>query len=234
MKKYTFFILLGVCLLAGTVAQAQFQSGQRFISGTADLSTNRYSEQTDLQYIYSHSMHFSVGRFTRDNRAMGWSFSNALSIYKSGQFVPEARALGYLSFGIGRFVEYYQPLGRKFALYGRPSVGVGYNLQNQFSVASAPTIAGKWVLFNQVQRHTFSLDVSLSGGIMWRFAEKWALQGSVAGISPLGLGFSRSIDDRYGLAPNTQKEKISQTQLGFNLRTELNTGSIGLGLRYFY
>ncbi|HEV7347697.1 hypothetical protein [Telluribacter sp.] len=234
MKKTIYLFLLGVALLAGNHAQAQYQVGQHFISGNVDLGANRYGENSTIHNNYNHSLGLAIGKFTRENRAVGWSLQNSVRMNKFENYVPAIRKVGSMGFGLDRFVEFYLPVGEKFTLFARPSLGVSYQLQNFFTVANSPKIGGNWVLANQSQRHSYFLSVNLSGGVLWQFAEKWALQGSVAGITPLSMMFSRRVEEEYGLAPNTQKNTYTQNQLSYTLQPDLNTGYVGLGFRYFY
>jgi hypothetical protein len=234
MYKHLYRLLLAAALLTAGPAQAQYETGQRFISGNVNLAGNRWGENATISTGYGHSLGFSAGRFSRENRAVGWALYNSLSALKYKNYLPAVRPLGNLTVSISRFVEYHLPVGQQFSLFARPSVGASYQLQNSFSVANAPFVAGKWALSQQTQQHTYILDVSLSGGVLWKFAPKWALQGNFAGISPVSLRFSRRIEQQYGLVPNSQKDTYTQRRLGYTLQPNLNTGYVGLGVRYFY
>lgn len=220
MKKYIILFLAVVGFLS--TANAQFDLGESFVSGSyyTSLQRDRANSADVTQTSFSNSLSISVGKFVKDNKAIGWSLAHSLSLYKvnqSGYMKP----LQNLSFGILRFVEYYKPLGGKFAIYARPSIGIGYNLGKQYSGT------GDILIFEDTSNKV-SLNVGLETGLAWRFGSKWALYGSVAFSNPVSI--STSFNKReYADGTLSQKE----TEFAYNFNPAASSGQIGLGFRYF-
>lgn len=220
MKKYIFMLL--ACVGFVSSASAQFESGESFISGSfhTDLQRNRHKSSDLNQTSFAHSLNISVGKFVKENKAVGWSFSNSLSLFKINEpgYMKPLQSLG---FGIARFVEYYKPLGGKFAIYARPSIGVGYTLSKQYSGTGD-------VLIFEDTNNRISLNASLEAGLAWRFATKWALYGSVAFSNPISVSTSFN---RRKYTDGLLDQRGNSFDYNFN--PAASSGQIGLGLRYF-
>jgi hypothetical protein len=219
MKKYIFLILT----LIGSIANvnAQFESGEPFISGS--FNTHLFNSKVgDLdQTGFTYSFNLSVGKFVKDKKAVGWSLTNSLMLHKMNkpEYMKPLRSLG---FGIRRFVEYYKPLGDKFAVYARPSAGIGYSLGKEYSGTGT-------VLLYETSSHEVSLSAGLEGGIAWRFSPKWAVYGSVAFADLINLSTSF---DRKEYTNGLLDER--RNAFDYNFSPTASFGQIGLGLRYFF
>ena len=235
MKKVIYF-LLGAGLLAGTHAQAQFETGERFVSGSIHLGGNVFAAERFVNSFsgYNHSFYASLGRMTRENRAVGWSLSNQIELHDRNGLVPKAPSLRTLNLGVGRFVEFYKPLGEKWALYLRPSFSVNYQLQNSYVLETPSRPDGSIRLRSQSQSHGISIDTYVGGGVLWRFAPKWAFQGSIGGISPLRVLFRRTRSEQYNSQTGAVEYKNIDHRAEYAIQPGLSIGNVGLGFRYFY
>lgn len=220
MKKYIILFLALISFVSET--KAQFESGESFVSGNFQSYLQRdRSNSADLKETsFTNSLTISVGKFVKDNKAVGWSLSNSLSLYdlNKAEYLKPLRSLG---FSLSRFVEYYKPLGGKFAVYARPSIGVGYILSKEYSGTGT-------LLIYESTSNTVSLGIGLEAGVAWRFSPKWALYGSFAVSNPI------SISTSFGNRKYTDGS-IEERRNGFeyNFRPTASSGQVGLGLRYF-
>lgn len=220
MKKYIILFLALVCIVSH--ADAQFESGESFLSGSfhTDLGRSRSNSADFTQSNFRYNLNLSVGKFVKDNKAVGWSLSNNLSLQNvnKSEYIKPLQNLG---FGLSRFVEYYKPLGGKFAVYVRPSVGIGYSLSKEYSGTGT-------LLIYEVTRNRVSLSAGLEAGLAWRFDSKWAMYGSVAFSNPISVSTSFN-HQKYPDGALNQKG----TSLEYNFNPMASYGQIGLGLRYF-
>lgn len=220
MKKYIILFLALVCIVSH--ADAQFESGESFLSGSfhTDLGRSRNNSADFTQSNFRYAVNISVGRFVRDNKAVGWSLSNSLSLHSvnKAEYMKPLQSLG---FGISRFVEYYKPLGGKFAVYVRPSINVFYTLNKEYSGTET-------LLIYEVTRNKVSLGAGLEAGLAWRFGTKWAMYGSVAFSNPISVSTSLN-HQKYTDGALDQKG----TSFEYNFNPMASSGQIGLGLRYF-
>ncbi|GAB2768602.1 hypothetical protein GCM10027275_09030 [Rhabdobacter roseus] len=223
-------------MLLGTCVQAQFEVGQRFVSGAINLGANAFEAERPINSSsnYSHSFSVSLGKFTRENRATGWSLYHRLNLVKVKNIIPEPRSLTGLDLGVSRFVEFYKPLGERWTLFARPSLSVNYRVENSYAISGPARPDNTLILANQTLTHRIGLSASLSAGVLWRFAPKWALEGNVAGITPLSITFGRSEYEDYGLVPNTTPANFVNHFIQYETTPRLSTGYVGLGFRYFY
>lgn len=218
-------IILVFSLVSASAALAQFTTGQSFVSGAFDVTTNSFKpdRQNESSDYYGYNVFASLGTFTKENRAVGWGFSHSLSIAKESSLNPQPRLLRNIGIGADRFVEFYQPLISQLAVYLRPSVGLSYSLQNQYN-------ANGTNLVDQTQRHTLSLGANLSAGLAWRFASKWALYGGFAFLNPIQVSGGISSSEEY----RSQFTDHRGWNFNYQLSPTLSSGSVSLGFRYFY
>lgn len=220
MKKYVILFLVFVGFVS--TSQAQFESGESFVSGSfyTDLQKNKRNTPDINRTSFTSLLSISVGKFVKENKAVGWTFSNNLSLFKLNQ--PEyIKPLQSLGFGVGRFVEYYKPLAGKFAVYARPGIGIGYSLSKEYSGTGD-------LLIYEATNNRISLNTSLEAGLAWRFATKWALYGSVAFSNPVSVSTSFN---RRKYTDGLLDQRGNSFDYNFN--PTASSGQIGLGLRYF-
>ena len=231
------FLILSAFMLFPVLLKAQFKTGQIFFEGGASFSLNdtkfqdRYGSNPDSRYgNYNHNISYSSGYFTAENRAIGWTLSQSLSLTRfgnSGSTVASPRTLRGMSFSGGRFVEHYKSLSDKFALYIRPGFGLTYQLQNQDGQQNGN------VTYTQYQTNTFFLGVNVSAGVAWLVSPKWALYGGVAFANPINIsaGWTNiaSVSNNY---PGGGANETNGSFFNYNFTPSLYSGSISLGFRY--
>ncbi len=228
-------LVLFTYLLLPITSLAQFETEQRFVQGGFNLalSDSKYlSSYNDIKYgDYSHNLSYSSGHFTRNNRAVGWTLNQSLSLRKIRESINTSeplRTLRSIAFGGERFVEHYKSLSDKFSLYIRPGFGLSYRLQNQDGEQNGNQIYTKY------QTNTFTLGANVSAGVAWLVLPKWALYGGFAFTNPISLSAgwrnSESITQTNPGTPTIGKGSF----FNYNFTPSLSTGSINLGFRYFY
>ncbi len=229
-NAYNFLVLTALLILSADV-KAQFEAGQSFVSGDFSTNINRfqYIDSQPTQGVFNYNIGVSWGQFTQANRSSGWELSHALSTQKSTYLPPNIPSLQQVSFGGSRFIEFYKPLSEKFALYLSPSIGLTYILQN--NVNQQNTEGSYYVN----QTNTLILGASLRAGIAWRITPKWALYGNFASTNPINISGGVSNTKHYNVnTPVGAPVESKGSAFGYNFTPNLNTGSIGLGFRYFY
>lgn len=231
MNTTRLFSLIAAVVLLNTSAQAQFEAGQSFISGS--LSTTLGYFNNPVRESKSEALNYGVsaswGRFTKENRASGWGISHNLlsdNYYYPLADLPSVRSA---SVGVDRFVEFYKPVFEKFALYIQPRVGLSYGLDNQFGLENDGTLSFK------TQNQRVILGASLAAGIAWHITPKWALYGNFAFTNPISIsgGISNTVNYQE---KNLQGENLKSrgSLFEYNFSPSLSSGNIGLGFRYFY
>ncbi|GHB56308.1 hypothetical protein [Persicitalea jodogahamensis] len=225
------FLILASSILFPILSKAQFKAGQIFFQGgfNLSLSDSKYlSTYGDSQFgNYSHDISYSSGYFTDQNRAIGWTLNQSLSLAKiqySGNTNDPAPTLQSIGFGGGRFVEHYKSLSDKFALYVRPGFNLSYTLQNQDDQQNGNA-------FTRTQTNTFTLGADVSAGVAWLLSPKWALYGGFAFANPISISAgwrnTESTTQNSG-RPTNRKGSF----FNYNLSPNLSSGSISLGFRY--
>lgn len=231
-------ILLVLISLPG-ITKAQFKAGEHFVAGGFGISLIDTKFRPGVNTIgnhgqYSHNIGISLGHFTTDNRAVGWTLDQSLSLFNYGYYDSsikiKPRSLTSLRVGIGRFVEYYKPISEKLALYISPSLGLTYELANTWGQDSSPP-----GISYQTQTNTLILGASLAAGIAWRITPKWALYGNFAFTNPISIsgGISNTVNYQEK-NPQGENLKTRGSLFEYNFSPTLSSGSIGLGFRYFY
>jgi hypothetical protein len=230
MKNFTTGILIVAFVMVHSLASAQFKEGESFADGSfyVNLFDNKM-KNTDIGLNrYSHNINLSLGRFKSSTFATGWALSHNLITQNLKNYDIDPKSLQTLGFGVSRFWEFYKPLNDKFSLYVRPSIGLSYKLDNTYESSSS-------VILSETRRHSFSLGASVSGGIAWRLAPKWAIYGGFAFTNPLDITFgfakNRNVAD---MRPDGQFPQTNSRGFSYRFAPELSSGSIGLGFRYFY
>ncbi|KAA0989552.1 hypothetical protein [Dyadobacter aurulentus] len=228
MKNSIFTLILLV--IFSNIATAQFKTGESFISGAFFnnlVNVNETGTNSGMN-SYNHYIGLSMGKFVRDNRALGWGLTHRLVMENNSLSRPEPRQLRELGFGVERFAEFYKPVGEKFALYIRPSLNLGYSFKNNNAISDNQ-------LVYESRINSINLSAGISAGVTWRFSPKWAIQGSFAFLNPfsIGYGFSETeyFQNRY---PNGENVKYEGNSVTYAFSPNISSGSIGLGLRYFY
>lgn len=233
-----FQILLALILLSG-ISKAQFNAGEHFVEGSFGISLIDTKFHPGVNTIgnhgqYNHDIGISLGHFTTNSRAVGWTLDQSLSLFNYGYYDSSVkvrpRSLTRLGVGVGRFVEHYKPISEKLALYIRPSLGLTYQLENTWGQhAPAPGIS------YQTQTNTWILGASLAAGIAWRITPKWALYGNFAFTNPISISGGVSTTENYQEKnPQGGNLKSRGNFFEYNVSPTLSSGSIGLSFRYFY
>jgi len=226
MKKiFILFFALMIC----TQAKAQFTTGQKFIGGSFYTNFNNLkAKYSDLKTNdYDHNIAILLGRFVKDNKAVGWTLRNNLSLANRDGFDMDTKALRNLGVGVDRFLEFHKPIGTKFSVYVSPSVGLTYNLTNTYTTSND-------VVIMETQTNKLTVGASLGAGIVWKVAPKWALYGNFAFINPVNISGLRGDTENY-LVQSSQggNLKTKTTAFDYSFSPSLSSGSIGLGFRYF-
>jgi hypothetical protein len=216
-------------IFLSTIAEAQFQEGEKFISGGFynGLTNIKKTNEEPAVNSYNHNIGIAFGKFVRNNRAVGWGITHSLITQKFRQLDIVPNPLNELSFGIERFAEYYKPLNDKFALYLRPSGNLGYSLKNSYQ-------ADNDEVYYEKQANSIVLGLSLSAGISWRISPKWAITGGFAFTNPINVSYGFENSEFYrqkNSAGGNLETKGSAFKYAFS--PDLSSGSIGLGFRYF-
>lgn len=214
----------------GTIAKAQFQAGEKFISGSFYNGLNNVKARKEDPALnsYNHYINISFGKFVQNNKALGWGITHRLVYEKYRQLDIVPTPLREIGFGIERFVEYYKPLNDKFALYARPSANLGYTLTNTYQAENNK-------VYYESKTNSLALGLSLSAGITWRISQKWALQGGFAFINPVSISYGFGSTEYYQQQnPNGGNVESKGSVFKYSFAPELSSGSIGLGFRYFY
>jgi hypothetical protein len=228
MKNSILTFLLIIFLT--NIATAQFQSGESFVSGSFFNNLNSVSrtDNTPRFNAYNHYINLSVGKFVRDNRALGWGLTHSLSTASNSALQPEPTLLRDVSFGIERFAEYYKSLNDKFALYARPALNLGYAFKNSNAVEQN-------LVVYESKINTISISAGISAGVVWRVSPKWALYGGFAFLNPISIGYEFSETENFqNKYPNGENVKSTGNAVTYAFSPNLSSGSIGLGFRYFY
>jgi hypothetical protein len=229
MKNFT-ALLICTFVMIHSPANAQFQEGESFVSGTFylnfdDSKTNNINSHYNR---YSHDINVSIGKFRSSTFASGWGIDHGLSLHKFENFNIDPKNLQNLRFGIERFWEFYKPLNDKLALYLRPDASLSYQVRNAFETSNDKIIT-------ETHGNSFSLNLGVSAGIAWRIAPKWAIYGGFAFLNPLsvsyGFGHTRFTDT---IRPDGEYPQTNTSGFAYRFSPQLSSGSIGLGLRYFY
>ncbi len=228
--------ILAAFLLFPALSKAQFKAGQIFFQGGASFSLNdtkyrSFGSDPDSKFgNYGHNLNYSSGYFTADNRAIGWTLGQSLSLTNFGEYgstIPSPRSLRSIGFSAGRFVEHYKSLSDKFALYIRPGFGLSYLLQNDDGQQQGN------IRYTQNQTNTFFLSVNVSGGVAWLVSPKWALYGGFACANPISI--SAGWNNIATISTNSPRGLASESRgsfFNYNLSPALSSGSINLGFRY--
>jgi len=229
-------LILGAFLLFPVFSKAQFKAGQIFFQGGASFSLNdtkyngSYGSSADKLGNYNHDINYSSGYFTADNRAVGWTLGQSLSLTNFGEYgstIPSPRTLRSIGFSGGRFVEHYKSLSNKFALYVRPGFGLTYLLQNEDGRQEQRSLS-----YTKDQTNTFILGVNVSGGVTWLLSPKWALYGGFAFANPISVSAGWN---NTATIPINSRGPIRESRgsfFNYNLSPALSSGSINLGFRY--
>ncbi|MPR32618.1 hypothetical protein [Salmonirosea aquatica] len=230
------FQILPVLILLSGITKAQFNAGERFVTGDVNISLNDNKHvnpnSTPHYGTYGYNVSASLGHFTTDNKAVGWTLNQSLSLINYDDWFgtyAAPRTLQGFGVGIGRFVEYYKPISEKLALYIRPSLGLTYQLENQDNRQNGDII----VIRNQ--SNTLTSGINLSAGIAWRLASRWALYGGFAFANPVSISYGWQNSESYQQSsPQTGSTKTEGSFFKYNFSPTLSSGNISLGFRYFY
>lgn len=231
MNTIRLLLCIAVPTLLTTSVQAQFETGQSFVSGGFSTNLGSYNNP-DLESKgrnLDYNINASWGKFTKENRAVGWGISHGLSSNRLDRDVAARPSISSAGIGVDRFAEFYKPVFEKFALYIQPRVGLAYALNNTYSLQNNTTLSYK------TRYHQLTLGASLSAGIAWRITPKWALYGNFAFTNPISI--SGGIGNTVDYPENGSQGEYTKSRSSFfeyKLSPTLFSGSVGLGFRYFY
>ncbi|WP_254561273.1 outer membrane beta-barrel protein [Dyadobacter diqingensis] len=227
MKKI--FIMIFAFLFC-TTAKAQFETGDTFIGGGFYNTFSNFKSQNlnSSATTYGHNINVAWGTFVKDNKAVGWGINHTLSLQKLKEFNVDPRRLRNFGIGGERFWEFYKPLSSKFSVYVRPSLSLTYNLTNEYSLINDK-------LTDETRLNKVTVGASLGAGIVWRVTPKWALYGSFAFANPINIstGFGE-IESYTRVSAGGENLKTKKTLFDYQFSPSFQTGSIGLGFRYFF
>lgn len=226
MKKISILILV---LFAYNTAFAQFEEGQSFISGAFSnyLNNDKDTEQNASRNTYSHNIDLSFGKFIKANKAVGWTVTHNLQTQKFVNLNFEPKRVQNFGIGGGRFWEFYKPLNTRFALYARPSVGMTYNLLNEYNNSGNQITSEK-------RTNKITFGASFSAGIAWRVSPKWGVYGGFAFSNPLNISTSFSKNESFTIKDSKgENRRTKETTFGYQFVPSVTSGGISLGLRYF-
>ncbi|KQS33547.1 hypothetical protein [Dyadobacter sp. Leaf189] len=221
------FLLL---VLLNHIATAQFQAGESFISGSFynNLNNVRQKGSEPNTNAYNHYINISLGKFTKDNRATGWGLTHSLNIQSNSYYKPDPNTLGELSLGVERFAEFYKSVGEKFALYARPALNLGYQFKTNNAVNNNE-------LVYESKINSINLSAGISAGVIWRLSPKWAVEGGFAFLNPISISYGFTTTEYFqNKYPNGENVKYEGHGINYFFSPNISSGSIGLGLRYFY
>lgn len=226
MKK---LIAIFICIVTVTGLYAQ-NSGRSFISGT--LSYGLQSMNSDDNAVRNSTSAFTldlnIGKFVSNNRVSGFRVSGNLTSYDE----PENEVWGDRSngitdyeLGLGKFWQYYKPLGSQWGLYGQHDIGLGFNNQRRFARSGQTD-------YTKTITQTYSLDLSLSAGLYYTLSERWWFSATIGFGKPVSLQFKKASSEAY----NSQHSKFlenNETDFTYRLIPEFNLPSVGFGVIYF-
>ncbi|WP_247237892.1 hypothetical protein [Telluribacter sp. SYSU D00476] len=231
MKKQTTLLISSfIFLLSYTPIQAQYKEGERFVQFGTSLGGIRNMYDNNVGYRnYSHSFHISRGKFKNLRKATGWTLSTSYSSQSHPQLWVSYPKDKLFSAGLGRFWQFYHSIGTngKWAVYGGPTLNGMYSTRKSagFFVYQQSNSG------NLIQRtsNVVSVSAGFNAGVLWRISGKWAVDGSVAYGSPIEISYTRTHD-----LLNETYPKLTTNAFNYSFKPTLNSGSIGLGFRYFY
>lgn len=226
MKK---LIALFFCTVTVTGLFAQ-NSGRSFISGTLSYSLQS-AISDDESYRYNATglnLDINIGKFVSDNHVSGFRISGKLASYDQPEndvWGDRSNGISDYDLGLGKFWQYYKPLGGQWGLYGQHDIGLGFNNQRRFALSGQTN-------YTKTITQTYSLDLSLSGGLYYTLSERWWFSASIGFGKPVSLEFKKASSVAY----DSQHSKLlenNETDFTYKLIPHFNLPSVGFGVIYF-
>ena len=209
---------------------AQF-AGKRFVSGSATINFNNTKPKSgNTTNAYNYQFDVSLGKFQTDTKASGWWLTNSLggtktiyTTYQNGGIQNnEKKGVNSLTFGVGRFWQFYKHFNDKTGVYAGPDVNLSYQHGNTYSVSGD----SRYLIQNKNDK--IGLSAGLSAGFYYRFSEKWWVTASLAFSSPVSVDYNfLSTENALGT------ERYKNRQLTYRFSPTFSFPSVGFGLRYF-
>jgi hypothetical protein len=229
MKNVAIIVVL---LLTGHSVTAQLKTGESFFGGSVYFNFKKMiNNDQDARYDqYYHDINMSIGRFVKNNKAVGWGLTHTLSIQKLENFNITPKPLRNIGFGGQRFWEFYKPINNKFSLYLRPTLGLSIELRNDYSINDNENRISA-----EINTKKLELGVGLGAGVAWRLTPKWALYGGFAMSNPLNISTSFIKETNLEVQNQTGENlRIKNTAFDYQFAPTISSGGISLGFRYFY
>ena len=223
MKKQILLILLLQTFLA-TAAMAQLE-GRRFLSGGIGVNfTNNNPDLTEATNNYGGNVNIGVGKFTTQNKAVGWNLTGYLGGAKTLRYVngqnESQSGISQYGIGVGRFWQFYKHFNEKIGIYAGPNVSANYNYRKE-RIDEQNDV-------NDKKTHETTLALGVGAGVYYRLSERWWLDASLGFATPFSLGYTKINNDFIG--SNTSS---TSNQFTYNLSPSFTFPSVRVGLRYF-
>ncbi|MCF2488338.1 outer membrane beta-barrel protein [Dyadobacter sp. CY347] len=221
-KPILLILLLQICLATTVMAQLE---GRRFLSGGIGIDfSNTNPDLVEATNDYSGNINIGVGKFTTQNKAVGWNLSGYLGgqktlRYVNGQYEPKS-GINQYGVGVGRFWQFYKHFNEKIGIYAGPDVNLSFNYKKERLTDQEDV--------NERKTYSTALSLGVGAGIYYRLSERWWLDASLGFATPFSVGYSKVDNDFIG--SNTSSKA---NQFSYNLSPSFTFPSVGLGLRYF-
>ncbi|WP_149239949.1 hypothetical protein [Dyadobacter sp. 32] len=230
MKIIFFFTSVFVMCTWG-ISMAQF-TGKQFVSGSARVNFNHTKPETGTTTnAYNYQFDVFLGKFKTETKASGWGFNSSLggaktiySLYQNGSAQNiEKKGVTGLTFGVGRFWQYYKHFNAKIGVYAGPEINLAYQYGNTYSVNAD----NSFLIRSKSDR--IALSAGVSAGLYYRFSEKWWVSASLAFSNPIAVDYTFLTTEN---ASGTERYK--SREITYRFSPAFSFPSVGMGLQYFF
>ncbi len=219
MKKIT---LLFVLAFAITIVKAQFEVGQKIVSGTLGISGNNYKTNDSTsgfakQNNTNFNIGFSIGKFKTANHATGFGIS-LMNGYSNSQNFNTNASIKQNNYTIAAnyFSTYYHSFGKSFLVWLNWNTGLSYGFSN-YNQTSATSSS---------KSNSFGISSSLNPGISYRINDRFLLNAALNNFLSLSYNHSKNTNSNYPSINNEYKQN------NFALNTNMSLTNINIGISY--
>jgi hypothetical protein len=213
MKKLT---LGALAILFIATADAQFNTGDRYLTGYVDAGAGTQKINTTKTKTYGLTLAPAISKFKTPNKANGFKILLGFQHSKSDDAFNVSTGDQY-SVSAGMFSQRYFTIGKNFYLMLEKGIDAGYTYLRSRS-PSAPNYKS--------DRHGYGIGVYLTPGMGYKLTDRLIIGLNFSNLARLGYSFYK-----YEVANLVGTTTSESSQ--FNFSSSVNNTSVGnLGITF--
>lgn len=218
MKKKS--TILAFIVVISTMANAQFNKGQKVLGGNFGFSISKNKSSDDyISRQYSLSLNPSFAKFTKSNQLCGIGVGYGYNRQKSES--PNSLPNSYntnQSVGVNVFSQRFYSMAKKLYFTLNTPASIYYMFGNNN--------AGSSTSVNESKTSGYSINVSLAPGLSYQLNNRWLFDAYLSNLVNVGFSHNQTKTANSNLKTKGDSFGISSSLSNTNL------GNIGLGFRY--